>query len=50
VSTQLYGVKNGDAMTSVGAVLLLATVTLLAGAIPSARAARLNPTTALRRE
>jgi predicted permease len=50
VSTELYGVRNGDVLTVVGAVLLLATVALLAGLIPSARAARLNPTTALRRE
>jgi predicted permease len=50
VSTQLYGVTPGDPMTILGAVLLLLTVALLAGTIPSARAARLDPTTALRHD
>jgi predicted permease len=50
VSTELYGVKSGDVPTFVAAVALLGAVTFLAGLIPSARAARLDPTTALRNE
>jgi len=50
VSTQLYGVKASDPVTVAGAVLLLLVVALVAGLVPSARAARLDPTTALRHE
>jgi putative ABC transport system permease protein len=50
VSAQLYEVKATDPMTVIAAVLLLATIALLAGLIPSARAARVSPTTALRYE
>ena len=50
VSTQLFGVEPTDVVTIGGAVMLLLTVALLAGLVPSARAARLNPTTALRHE
>jgi predicted permease len=50
VSTQLYGVTPGDPLTIVGAVFLLLVVALLAGVVPSARAARLDPTVALRQE
>ena len=50
VSAQLYGVRPTDPVTVIAAVMLLATVALLAGLIPSARAARVSPTTALRYE
>jgi ABC-type lipoprotein release transport system permease subunit len=46
----LYGVQPTDPVTVIAAVALLATVALLAGLIPSARAARVSPTTALRYE
>jgi predicted permease len=50
VSTQLYGIAPGDPLTTAGAVLLLLTIAAIAGLIPSTRAARLDPTTALRQE
>jgi ABC-type antimicrobial peptide transport system permease subunit len=50
VSAQLYGVTATDPATVLMAVLMLSGVALLAGLIPSTRAARLNPTTALRHE
>jgi predicted permease len=50
VSTQLYGVEPGDPLAIGAAVALLLTVALAAGLIPSSRAARLNPTVALRQE
>jgi ABC-type antimicrobial peptide transport system permease subunit len=50
VSAQLYGVQATDPVTVIAAVALLTLVALLAGLIPSARAARVSPTTALRYE
>jgi len=50
VSTQLYEVNASDPATVFGAALLLTTVALIAGLVPSLRAARLDPTTALRHE
>jgi predicted permease len=50
VESQLFGVKSTDAVTVVGAIALLMTVSVVAGLIPSNRAARVNPTTALRYE
>jgi predicted permease len=50
VASQLYGVTATDPVTTAGAVFLLAVVSLLAGLVPSARAARVQPTTALRYE
>ena len=50
VSTQLYGVEPTDLITFVGATALLTAVAALAGLIPSGRAARLDPTVALRSE
>jgi len=50
VESQLFGVKSTDALTVAGAIALLITVSVMAGLIPSSRAARVNPTTALRYE
>jgi putative ABC transport system permease protein len=50
VSTQLYNVNPTDAGIIIGATVLLTIVAVLAGLVPSARAARLDPTTALRAE
>ena len=50
VSTQLFGVTPNDPMSMTAAVLLLLSVAVLAGLVPSRRAARLDPTTALRHE
>ena len=50
VQVRLYGVKPGDPVTVAGAVLLLIIVALAAALVPSARAARLDPTIALRHE
>jgi len=50
VSSQLYGVQPTDPITFVGATALLTVVAGLAGLVPSGRAAKLDPTTALRAE
>ncbi len=50
VSAQLYGVQPGDPFATAAAVLLLLTVAVAAGLLPSTRAARLDPTTALRQD
>jgi putative ABC transport system permease protein len=50
VESELYGVKPTDATTVAGAVALLVVVAVLAGLVPSTRAARVSPTTALRYE
>jgi predicted permease len=50
VSAQLYGVEPTDAVTFIGATLLLMIVAVLAGLVPSTRAAKLDPTSALRAE
>ena len=50
VSAQLYGVQPTDPITFIAAAALLTAVAALAGLIPSARAARLDPTVALRSE
>jgi predicted permease len=50
VSTQLFGVAPTDIIAIGGAAVLLLSVAVLAGLVPSTRAARLNPTTALRHE
>ena len=50
IASQLYGVQPTDPLTIAGAVFLLATVAVVAGLIPSARATRVSPTTALRYE
>ena len=50
VSAQLYGVKATDALTLGGTIVLLTAVALGSGLVPSLRAARLDPTRALRQE
>jgi putative ABC transport system permease protein len=50
VASQLYGVKAADPLTALAAVTLLGVVCLLAALLPSTRAARVQPTTALRYE
>ena len=44
----LYGVQPRDTATLLGALIVLASVGLVAGAIPASRAARTNPATVLR--
>jgi len=48
VASLLYGVQPHDAPTLLGALIVLASVALVAGAIPARRAARTNPATVLR--
>jgi predicted permease len=50
VASQLYGVAALDPLTAAGAVALLTVVCLLAALLPSSRAARVQPTSALRYE
>jgi predicted permease len=50
VSTQLYGVEPNDPVAIGAAIALLLTVAITAGLIPSSRAARLDPTVALRQD
>ena len=50
VASQLYGVEPNDPASIGVAVVLLAVVTVLAGLLPSTRAARVDPMTALRYE
>jgi putative ABC transport system permease protein len=48
VASLLYGVQPHDAATLLAAFIVLASVGLVAGAIPASKAARTNPTTVLR--
>jgi ABC-type antimicrobial peptide transport system permease subunit len=48
MSSQLYGVGATDPVTYIGMGFMLLAVAMLAGFIPAQRAARTNPTTALR--
>jgi predicted permease len=50
VSTQLYGVEPHDPIAMTAAVMLSLIVAVIAGLIPSNRAARLDPTVALRQD
>jgi predicted permease len=49
-STLLFGLKPWDPVTLAGAAVLLAMVTVVASAVPSLRAANVNPVDALRAE
>jgi putative ABC transport system permease protein len=50
VASRLYGLTPYDPPTLAAATAILAAVAVVAGAIPGARAARVDPTEALRRE
>lgn len=50
VASRLYGLSVMDPATLLAAIVILTLVALVAGYIPAARAARVNPTTALRHE
>lgn len=50
IATWLYGLSTLDPATLVAAIVILGGVALLAAYVPAARAARVNPVTALRHE
>jgi ABC-type antimicrobial peptide transport system permease subunit len=50
IAHQLFGVNAGDPVTVVGVLLLMITVTVLAGLLPARRAARVDPLLALRHD
>jgi ABC-type antimicrobial peptide transport system permease subunit len=50
VASKLYGLSGFDPATLAAAVAILGAVSLIAGYIPAARAARVSPTQALRHE
>ena len=50
VAAQLYGIQPRDPMIAVSTVILLTTVSALAGFIPAHRASRIDPILALRHE
>ena len=50
VATLLYGIRATDPFSIAAAVLVLITVTMIAGFIPAMRAARVDPLAALRED
>jgi predicted permease len=50
VSSQLYGIQGHDPSVALGTMLLLTTISALAGLIPAHRASRVDPILALRYE
>ncbi len=50
VSSQLYGLKPNDPWTIAAGILILASVSCLAGYLPARRAARVDPVVALHSE
>ena len=50
VSNRVYAVKASDPLILAVATVLITTITFLATTIPAARAARLNPASALQSE
>ena len=50
VGDMLYGIQPNDPISIVGAMLILAVVAMIAGYIPAARVARIDPLRALRYE
>jgi ABC-type antimicrobial peptide transport system permease subunit len=48
VTGLLFGIPDGDAMTFIAPATILAFIGLAAGAIPAARAARMDPARILR--
>jgi hypothetical protein len=50
IKSSLFGLSALDPLTVLSAIVILTAVALLAGYIPAARAARVNPTLALRHE
>jgi ABC-type antimicrobial peptide transport system permease subunit len=48
LSTLLFGVKPADPLTYIAMVLLMLLIAFIANYLPSRRAARLDPVTALR--